>query len=186
MWAKTKKTVLSLSFIVLFALYAMQKQAQPRANAPLAASVANAPISVPTQPAATATTVLSQAQVIPTSIFDPGQPASTSVPNQNDFTPTPSAGGLRDGSYTGDSADAHWGNVQVVAVISGGKLSDVQFLVYPNHRNRSQEINNQAMPLLTQEAIQAQNANVDIVSGATDTSEAFVQSLSSALDQAAQ
>jgi uncharacterized protein with FMN-binding domain len=176
MWAKTKKIVLSLSFIVLFALYAVQKQAQP--NAPLAASVANAPISAPT-------TVPSQAQVIPTSIFDPGQPASTSVPNQNDFTPTPSAGGLRDGSYTGDSADAHWGSVQVVAVISGGKLSDVQFLVYPNHRNRSQEINNQAMPMLTQEAIQAQNANVDIVSGATDTSEAFVQSLSSALDQAA-
>ena len=90
----------------------------------------------------------------------------------------------RDGSYTGSQADAHWGTVQVLAVVSNGQLSDVQFTEYPNHRNRSQEINSQAMPILTQEAVQSQQAQVDVVSGATDTSEAFIQSLSSALSQA--
>jgi hypothetical protein len=55
---------------------------------------------------------------------------------------------------------------------------------YPNDRNRSIEINQYADPLLTTEAIQAQSGQVDIISGATDTSEAFIQSLSAALTQA--
>ncbi|GER86104.1 hypothetical protein KDW_02660 [Dictyobacter vulcani] len=55
---------------------------------------------------------------------------------------------------------------------------------FPNDRNRSIMINNNADPQLTQEAIQAQNANVDVVTGATDSSEAFIQSLSDALTQA--
>jgi len=90
----------------------------------------------------------------------------------------------KDGSYTGSVADAQWGVIQVKAVISGGKISDVQFLQYPNERERSVEINGYADPQLTQEAIQAQSAQVDIVTGATDTSEAFMQSLSDALTQA--
>ena len=60
----------------------------------------------------------------------------------------------------------------------------MQFLEYPNERNRSIEINNYADPQLTSEAIQAQSANVDVISGATDSSEAFIQSLSNALSQA--
>jgi uncharacterized protein with FMN-binding domain len=90
----------------------------------------------------------------------------------------------KDGSYTGSVADAQWGVIQVKAVISGGKISDVQFLQYPNERERSVEINGYADPQLTQEAIQAQSAQVDIVTGATDTSEAFMQSLNDALTQA--
>ena len=90
----------------------------------------------------------------------------------------------KDGSYTGDVEDAHWGNIQVKAVIQNGKITDVQFLQFPNERNRSVIINNYADPILTNEAIQAQNANVDIVSGATDSSEAFMQSLTTALSQA--
>jgi uncharacterized protein with FMN-binding domain len=57
-------------------------------------------------------------------------------------------------------------------------------LQYPNERNRSVEINSYADPILVNEAIQAQSAKVDIVSGATDTSQAFIQSLSHALSQA--
>lgn len=90
----------------------------------------------------------------------------------------------KDGSFTGDVEDAHWGNIQVKAIIQNGKITDVQFLLFPNERNRSVIINNYADPILTNEAIQAQNANVDIVSGATDTSEAFMQSLTTALSQA--
>lgn len=91
---------------------------------------------------------------------------------------------FKDGTYTGNSEDAFYGNIQVKTVISGGKITDVQFLQHPDHATRSIAINTVAMPNLTQEAIQAQSADVNIVSGATDSSNAFIQSLSSALSQA--
>lgn len=94
------------------------------------------------------------------------------------------AGLYKDGSYTGSVEDAFYGNIQVKAIISAGRITDVQFLQYPNDRSTSVMINQQAMPYLKQEAIQVQSAQVDIVSGATDSSEAFVKSLQSALSQA--
>jgi len=90
----------------------------------------------------------------------------------------------KDGVYTGNDADAYYGNVQVRAVIQGGKITDVQFLDYPHDRGTSVQINSQATPYLRSEAIQAQNANVDIVSGATQTRLAFQQSLATALSSA--
>lgn len=90
----------------------------------------------------------------------------------------------KDGTYTGKITDAFYGNYQVKAIIAGGKISDIQFLLYPNDRGTSIEINTQAMPILKQEAITSQNASVDIVTGATQSSIAFKQSLQSALDQA--
>jgi uncharacterized protein with FMN-binding domain len=99
-------------------------------------------------------------------------------------TPGPSSVSYKDGSYTGSVADAQWGYIQVKAIIKNGKITDVQFLQYPNDRNRSIDINSYADPQLTSEAIQSQSANVDVVSGATDSSEAFIQSLSDALAQA--
>ena len=94
------------------------------------------------------------------------------------------SGQYKDGTYAGSVADAFYGNIQVEAVVQGGKITDVKFLQYPNDRPNSVAINQQAMPYLKQETIQAQSANVDGVSGATDTSQAFVQSLSAALSQA--
>jgi len=110
-------------------------------------------------------------------------PDTSSTPTSSGATSTPGSP-YKDGSYTGSVADAHWGNIQIKAVIQNGKITDVQFLQYPNERNRSIIINNYADPQLTSETIQAQNTNVDMVTGATDTSEAFVQSLSDALSQA--
>ena len=80
-----------------------------------------------------------------------------------------------------DTVFAYFGMVQVKAVIQAGKIADVQFLQYPNDRRTSIRINNIAMPYLITEALQAQSAEVDIISGATLTSEAFAQSLQSAL-----
>lgn len=94
-------------------------------------------------------------------------------------------GKYRNGSYTGISADAFYGNVQVKVIVQGGKISNVQFLDHPQGRETSVAINNQAMPLLTSEALRAQSAPVNIISGATFTSTAFNQSLASALAQAA-
>jgi uncharacterized protein with FMN-binding domain len=115
--------------------------------------------------------------------------SSSTAPSSTSSTPSPGATatsgtGYKDGSYTGSVADAQWGVVQVQVVISHGKITNVQFLQYPNDRNRSVYINSIADPQLTSEAIQAQSANVDIVTGATDSSQAFIQSLSDALSQA--
>jgi len=95
------------------------------------------------------------------------------------------AGAYKDGSYTGSTEDAFYGNVQVKVTVQNGKIAVVNFLQYPHTHDTSVFINQQAMPLLQQEAIKAQNAHVDVVSGATYTSQAFVQSLSNALSQAA-
>ncbi len=93
-------------------------------------------------------------------------------------------GPYQDGQYIGNVADAYYGNVQVEATIQSGQITDVKFLQYPSDRSTSRYINGQAMPYLIQEAIQAQNANVDIISGATDTSGAFRESLAYALAKA--
>jgi uncharacterized protein with FMN-binding domain len=86
-----------------------------------------------------------------------------------------------DGSFIGNSADAYFGNIQIKVSIKNHLISDVQFLDYPKDRSTSLQISNNAMPILKSEAIQAQSANVDIVSGATQTSQAFIESLKSAL-----
>jgi uncharacterized protein with FMN-binding domain len=98
--------------------------------------------------------------------------------------PTASSQNYKDGQYTGNATDAYYGMVQVRAVVSGGKITDVVFLNYPQDRRTSVLINQQAMPILKSEAITAQSASVNIVSGATDTSSAFISSLASALNQA--
>lgn len=128
--------------------------------------------------------------VLPTTSNQPGTSASdasttTTAPTPGSTTDTSSsAGTYKDGTYTGSTADAIWGNVQVQVVIQQGKITSVKFLDYPHDRNRSIEINHYADPILCNEAIQAQSANVDLVTGATDTSEAFIQSLTDALSQA--
>jgi uncharacterized protein with FMN-binding domain len=90
----------------------------------------------------------------------------------------------KDGTYTGSVADAYYGNVQVSTTISGGKITDVRFLQSPDTHSTSVIINQQAMPYLKQEAIKSQTSNVQIISGATYTSQAFIQSLATALSSA--
>ena len=123
--------------------------------------------------------------VLPTTSNQSNSSPGAGSPSVSSSTPgTSSSGAYKDGSYTGSVDDAVWGNVQVQVVIQNGKITSVQFLQHPSDRNRSIEINNYADPILVSEAIQAQSANVDIVSGATDTSDAFIQSLTDALAQA--
>jgi len=141
---------------------------------------------VTTTPAPSATVASSQTQSSGTATTPATTPAPATTPVA---TPAPvpvtkQTGQYKDGTYTGSSADAYYGTVQVQAVVQGGKLVTVNFLQYPSDRNTSRYINSQAMPMLQTEAIQAQSANVSGVSGATDTSAAFVQSLGSALAQA--
>lgn len=90
----------------------------------------------------------------------------------------------KDGTFTGTSEDAVYGNIKVQVVISNGKITDVIFLDHPGDNRTSDFINSQAMPMLKAEAISAQSANVNIISGASDTSMAFQQSLANALASA--
>lgn len=141
------------------------------------------PLNIPQQPQQNITnTTTPSAQG--SSGNPPPQATPTTTPASGSTNPTAQQGQYRNGTYTGSVADAFYGNVQVQAVISGGRITDVIFLQYPNDRSTSIAINTQAMPYLKQEAIQAQSAQVDIVSGASDTSQAFQQSLTSALAQA--
>lgn len=90
----------------------------------------------------------------------------------------------KDGTYSGQAQDSPYGTVQVAAIISGGKISDIKFLQMPNDRGHTQEVTAFSEPLLKQDALKKQNAHIDFVSGATTTSEAYEQSLQSALDKA--
>jgi len=81
-------------------------------------------------------------------------------------------------------ADTQWGPVQVQLTVSNGKVSKVSVLQYPSGNGRDQEINDYALPILTQETVDAQSAQIDMVSGATVTSNGYLESLQSALDQA--
>ena len=98
--------------------------------------------------------------------------------------PATNSSTYKDGTYTGNVADAFYGNIQVQVTITSGKITNINFLQYPNDRETSIAINQQSNPLLAQEAIQAQSAHVDTITGATDSSQAFVQSMQSALDAA--
>lgn len=89
-----------------------------------------------------------------------------------------------DGTFTGDAVQTRYGPVQVQVTISGGTITDVQAVQLTDHDGRSVAISQQAAPVLRQEALQAQSAAIQAVTGATYTSEGYTTSLQSALDRA--
>jgi uncharacterized protein with FMN-binding domain len=93
-----------------------------------------------------------------------------------------SATGTR--TVTGDTIQTRWGPVQIRITLKNGRLTDVTAVSYPTDNPRDQEINSYALPRLRSEALQAQSASIDTVSGATYTSDGYRQSLQSALDSA--
>jgi uncharacterized protein with FMN-binding domain len=99
-------------------------------------------------------------------------------------TDTAAGTGLRDGTYTGSSENAYYGRVQVQVTIAGHRIASINVLDYPKDRRTSRYINSEALPMLQQEVIAASSANVDTISGATLTSEAYLRSLDKALSQA--
>jgi uncharacterized protein with FMN-binding domain len=99
-------------------------------------------------------------------------------------TVSPSATGLKDGSFTGQDFPNFYGDVQVQVIVSGGRIIDVKALRYPTDRPQSAYISSVAIPYLHDEVLKAQSAQIDIISGATFTSESYAQSLQSALARA--
>ncbi|MEV6350894.1 FMN-binding protein [Actinoplanes sp. NPDC051851] len=87
-------------------------------------------------------------------------------------------------SFTGDTISTREGDVQVVITVASGKITGVTVPVYPSGEQRHEEINAAALPVLVEETLAAQSADIDGVSGATYTSDGYKQSLQSALDAA--
>ena len=114
----------------------------------------------------------------------PTPSAAPSGSNAPSPTPSQSPSGPKDGTYTGQDVQTQFGDVQVKVIISGGKITDVQPLQLPFDRPRSAEISQFAAPQLHDEVLQAQSAQIDLLSGATYTSDAYAQSVQSALNQA--
>ena len=121
-----------------------------------------------------------------------GSAAATPAPTTGTAAATPSAdtttsataaGTYKDGTATGAVISTRFGDVQVEVTISGGAISDVTALQLPDRDRRSQSIASAAEPILREEALTAQSASIDLLSGATYTSEAYAESLQSALDQ---
>ena len=87
-------------------------------------------------------------------------------------------------TVTGSVADTQWGPVQVELTVTDGRITDVNVLQYPSGNPKDVEINDYALPILTQETTSSQSASIDMVSGATVTSTGYIESLQSAIDQA--
>ena len=83
----------------------------------------------------------------------------------------------------GPSVSMQWGPIQVTVKVKGKKIIDIS-ATYPTERPRSQFINSQAIPMLKQEVLQLQSARIDLIGGATLTSEAYATSLQAALQKA--
>ena len=98
------------------------------------------------------------------------------------FAPQAKAAALHDGTFDGGTYDAYFGPVQVEVTVQGGQVVDAQALQYPDHRRTSVAINNQALPWLKKETVQAQSSRINIISGATLTSRAYIKSLADALN----
>jgi uncharacterized protein with FMN-binding domain len=87
-------------------------------------------------------------------------------------------------TYTGSVAQTRWGPVQVKITVQSGKITKVTVLQQPNGNPKDAEINSYALPILINETTHTQSADIDMVSGATVTSQGYVQSLQAALDEA--
>lgn len=99
------------------------------------------------------------------------------------LTVAPALAATKSRLVTGTKYHMRWGDVQVRIRVKGHRIINVG-ATYPTERPRSKRINEQAIPMLKQEVLQAQSARIYGVSGASNTSEAYDYSLQSAIDKA--
>jgi uncharacterized protein with FMN-binding domain len=97
-------------------------------------------------------------------------------------TSTPSSTATK--TYTGSAVDTRYGPVQVRITVKNGKVTSAEAIDYPNNDPRDAQINSYAIPALNDEAKSAGSASISMISGATYTSQGYISSLQSAIDQA--
>lgn len=115
------------------------------------------------------------------SVTTPPGPQATSVAGTTSGATVPA--GTAPQTYAGTVEWNRYGSVEATIIVSGSKITGVN-IAAPGDNPRSAYINGVAVPILQSQTLQAQSANIDGVSGATYTSESYVQSLQSAIDQA--
>jgi uncharacterized protein with FMN-binding domain len=117
----------------------------------------------------------------------PGATSQIGTNGQSGATTQPATGqkGTFTGQKTGTAVQIPFGTVQVQVTFQNGKITDVQAVQMPSDQRHSAEISSAVAPMLHDEVLQAQSAQVNTISGATYTSMGYLQSLQSALDQAA-
>ncbi|HEY3340243.1 MAG TPA: FMN-binding protein [Propionicimonas sp.] len=119
----------------------------------------------------------------PSATASAGSTASAGAgPTASASSSASSSGG--DGTYTGDAVETRWGTVQVEITVKNGTITSADAVQYPNENPKDQQINAYAVPVLNAEVVKAQTASIDAVSGATVTSDGYLQSLQSAIDAA--
>lgn len=111
----------------------------------------------------------------------PPRPGKSSAPSSASQAPSSTSTATR--TIAGQPIQTPYGVVQVQVVVSGKQIKNVSYLQLTDYDPRSHEINNAAAPILVQQTLSAQSSQIDGVSGATYTSEGYLQSLQSALDQ---
>ena len=117
-------------------------------------------------------TSLGSSSTVASSIEQLNNPAASSTGSSSSTT------------YAGDTVQTQFGPVQVQITVSGGRITRSEVLQVPWGNGRDQEINSQAVPILNSEAVQSQSAQIDMVSGASFTSNGYITSLQSAIDRA--
>jgi uncharacterized protein with FMN-binding domain len=108
---------------------------------------------------------------------------STSTPTSSSSSTSSKSGTTVSGTATGDAVDTQYGAAQVRVTVRDGRIVKVQALELQGNDPRSVQISSSAEPVLQQEVLSRQTADVDAVSGATFTSASYTQSLQSALDK---
>lgn len=113
-------------------------------------------------------------------------PSASSSSTSGSSTSTSDSSTLNSGTFTGDAVTTQWGVVQVQITVADGTITAAKAVQSPDQNDKDLRINAYAVPLLNSEVTAAQSANIDGVSGATVTSNGYVQSLQSAIDAAQQ
>ncbi|MFN8096898.1 MAG: FMN-binding protein [Dermatophilaceae bacterium] len=114
----------------------------------------------------------------------PTQDSTTQDSTPSDTATTGSGSSGTGGTFTGDSVMTRWGLVQVAITVKDGRITKSEVVQVPWDNPRDQQINSYAVPILNQEVVTAQSSQIDMVSGATVTSDGYISSLQSAIDQA--
>lgn len=142
---------------------------------PATTSLATLPAPLPAPVAA--------AQASPTTTTkEPGSSSRNSAAAGGATPTTTTAPSTR--TVTGTAAATRYGPVQVQITLTDGHITDVQAVLYPEESPKDRQINARAIPRLNSEALAANSAKIDTVSGATYTTRGYVTSLQSALNEA--
>jgi len=166
-----KKTLFILIVVALLGILAAAVSPSPQNSV----ATTTKSTSTTTQTPTTSTTNTSSSATTAT-------PTPTATPTTT--TTTTSSSQYKDGTYNGSTSSNRFDDIQVQVVISGGKITNITTPVLNGDSGRSVAINSYAVPQLKNQVMSAQSATIDGVSGASYTTDAYVTSLQSALDQA--